>query len=277
MPSRMPNWKMRANALVDGMPMTRLCRMPSRGSICMMRTSRSTAVGGHHAVGVEQHREVVVLAPALAEIADIAGLEAGVVVAPPVGERDAPAPACRQRGKARVLGGGESPRRWCRSAHRHGSGSPTPRAASPASSGSSMAGDALGRLVADAQQDRGRRGDRLVAAHAAGRRHDRRHRIARKAHDQEADGRVPEPDHVPGQRHARTARPERDRRMPKPPGESATTASQISPAMVSPTARKNTHRPPGGQGRRARRSRPRRGGSVRACRGFACLFRLPRI
>ncbi len=79
MPSRMPNWKMRANALADGMPMTRLCRMPMRGSICMTRTSRSTSVGGHHAVGVEHHREVVVLAPALAEVADVAGLEAGVV------------------------------------------------------------------------------------------------------------------------------------------------------------------------------------------------------
>ena len=40
MPSRMPNWKMRANALVDGKPTTRLCRMPSLRSICMMRTIR---------------------------------------------------------------------------------------------------------------------------------------------------------------------------------------------------------------------------------------------
>ena len=40
MPSRMPNWNTRANALVDGMPTTRLCLMPSFGSICMMRTMR---------------------------------------------------------------------------------------------------------------------------------------------------------------------------------------------------------------------------------------------
>ena len=43
MPSRMPNWKMRANALVEGRPTTRPCRMPSRGSACMMRTSRRIA------------------------------------------------------------------------------------------------------------------------------------------------------------------------------------------------------------------------------------------
>jgi hypothetical protein len=41
--SRMPNWNRRANALIAGMPMTRLCRMPSRGATCMMRTSRNTA------------------------------------------------------------------------------------------------------------------------------------------------------------------------------------------------------------------------------------------
>ena len=35
-------------------------------------------VGGHDAVGVEHDRELVVLAPALAEVADVAGLEAGV-------------------------------------------------------------------------------------------------------------------------------------------------------------------------------------------------------
>ena len=37
-------------------------------------------------------------------------------------------------------------------------------------------------------------------AHAAGNRRDGRDRVAREAHDQKADGRVPETDHVPGQR-----------------------------------------------------------------------------
>ena len=45
------------------------------------------------------------------------------------------------------------------------------------------------RLVADAHQDRGRGGDRLVAADARRGRHHGRDRIARKAHDQKADGR----------------------------------------------------------------------------------------
>ena len=34
--------------------------------------------GGHEAVGVQRDREFVCVAPALAEIADIAGLEAGI-------------------------------------------------------------------------------------------------------------------------------------------------------------------------------------------------------
>ena len=100
MPSRMPNWKMRANALVDGRPTTRPCRMPSLGSACMMRTSRRIAAAGHEAVGVERDREFVLVAPALAEVADVAGLEAGVDLAPPVGDRDAAAPSLGQRAEA---------------------------------------------------------------------------------------------------------------------------------------------------------------------------------
>ena len=35
-------------------------------------------VGGHETVGVERHREIVLAAPALAEITDVAGLVAGI-------------------------------------------------------------------------------------------------------------------------------------------------------------------------------------------------------
>src|SRR5258708_4133936 len=63
-------------------------------------------VDGHHAVGVEHDCEVVILAPALTKVADIAGLEPDIFLAPAVGERDPSAP-CRQRRKARVLGGGD--------------------------------------------------------------------------------------------------------------------------------------------------------------------------
>ena len=41
MPWRMPNWKMRAKALAEGMPTTRLCRMPIFGCACIMRVSRT--------------------------------------------------------------------------------------------------------------------------------------------------------------------------------------------------------------------------------------------
>jgi hypothetical protein len=42
----MPNWKMRAKALVDGMPTTKPCRMPISGETCMMRTMRRIADAG---------------------------------------------------------------------------------------------------------------------------------------------------------------------------------------------------------------------------------------
>src|SRR5262249_58398509 len=54
-------------------------------------------VDGHHAVGIEHGCEVVILAPALAEVADIAGLESDILLAPAVRERDLPAPCRRQR------------------------------------------------------------------------------------------------------------------------------------------------------------------------------------
>ena len=69
-----------------GAPTTRLCRMPSRGCACMMRTSRTMVVAGHQAVGVERQHEFEVAPQRLAEVAHIAGLEAGVLVAPAVDE-----------------------------------------------------------------------------------------------------------------------------------------------------------------------------------------------
>ncbi len=46
MASRIPNWKMRAKALVEGMPITRPCSNPISGDTCMMRTIRMTAEAG---------------------------------------------------------------------------------------------------------------------------------------------------------------------------------------------------------------------------------------
>src|SRR5262249_16352709 len=52
-------------------------------------------VDGHHAVGVEHDCEVVVLAPALAEVADIASLEPGIFRPTTLGQRNLPAPPRR--------------------------------------------------------------------------------------------------------------------------------------------------------------------------------------
>ena len=80
----------------------------------MMRTSRSTSADGHDAVGVEHDREVMLLAPALAEFADIAGLEAEIVGATAVGQRNPSAPGRGERGKARCPPPLRSSARWCR-------------------------------------------------------------------------------------------------------------------------------------------------------------------
>ena len=221
MPSRMPNWKMRANALVDGMPMTRLCRMPSCGLACMMRTRRSTASAVIRLSASSITREVVLLAPAIAEVADVAGLEAGVDFTAPVGERDAAAPGIGELGEVPALDRGM---REVAGVAQHIEVELLRDAArdKPIDHRRDVADDALRRLVADADQDGGRRHDRLVARDAPGRRRHRRHRIAREAHDDEADGRVPEADHRPRQRHreqhdqqqiagAEAARRQRDR------------------------------------------------------------------
>ena len=76
-------------------------------------------LGGHQAVGVEHQRVVVLIAPAVAEVTDVAGLEAGVHFTPAVGERDAAAPGVGQLGEVPGLDGGDAQGRWCRSGHRH--------------------------------------------------------------------------------------------------------------------------------------------------------------
>ena len=64
-------------------------------------------LGGLERVRVERDGEVVVAAPAGAEIENVAGLEAGVVGAPPVGEFEAALPLRLQRGEARLLDDGD--------------------------------------------------------------------------------------------------------------------------------------------------------------------------
>ena len=57
----------------------------------------------HDAIGIERNGDVMRRAPALAEVLDITGLEAGIVAAPPVGDRNAALPCRRKFGKARVF------------------------------------------------------------------------------------------------------------------------------------------------------------------------------
>jgi hypothetical protein len=63
-----------------------------------------------------------------------------------------------------------------------------------------IADHARRRFVANADHQCDRSRDRLVAADAGGRRRDDRGGIAGKAHDDEADRRIPEADHRPRQR-----------------------------------------------------------------------------
>ena len=63
-------------------------------------------IGGHQAVGVQRQGEVMLLAPAVAEVADVAGLEAGIHFAAAIGERNAAAPGVRQLREMPALDGG---------------------------------------------------------------------------------------------------------------------------------------------------------------------------
>ena len=156
-------------------------------------------LGGHEAVGVERDGKFVQMPPALAEIADVAGLETGVDLAPPVGEGDQPIPRGAECGDLRRF-----VRRDLRVAGvaQHIEMEPIAHARrdEAAHQRLQVADHPLGHFVADADDDRGRDRDRLVPADAGGRRKHHGGRIARKAHDEEADAGVPEPDHRPRQR-----------------------------------------------------------------------------
>ncbi len=156
----------------------------------------------HEAVGIERDRKFVLCAPALAEVADIAGLETGILLAAAIGDANAAAPRGCERSELLVFGG------------RHGGIAGVAQDVDMKAIGITRGRDAgehrleiadhaVRQFVADAEKQRGRGGDRLVALDARGRRVDRAERVARKAHDEEADDRVPEADHGPGQCHGK--------------------------------------------------------------------------
>ena len=76
MPSRMPNWNSRANALADGSPIDQRLQDAERRVRLHDPHKAQHGLRAHEAVGVERDGEFVIGAPALAEVADVAGLEA---------------------------------------------------------------------------------------------------------------------------------------------------------------------------------------------------------
>ena len=171
--------------------------MPSLGSDLDHAHHSHDRGGRHEAVGVERDGEFVLAAPALAEVPEIAGLEAGVDGAAAVGDRHAAAPLRGERGEAAILQRRDvvlaGVAQDVEVERARGSGG-----VDLAHHGVEIADHPVRRLVADEDRDRGRGGDRLVAAQARDRRQHGRDRIAGEPHDEEADGRVPEPDHRPG-------------------------------------------------------------------------------
>ncbi len=115
------------------------------------------------AVGIERDREFVVVTPALAEVADVAGLEPGIDLAQPVRDADAAIPILGHRPEQRRLGGGDL---WIGRVAQD----VEVEAAALAARGKvfeqrrEIARDACGRLIADADGDGGRGRDRLVPA-----------------------------------------------------------------------------------------------------------------
>ena len=150
----------------------------------------------NEAVGVEGHGEVMRRAPAQAEIPDIAGLEAGIVVTPAIRDRDAAAPFLGEVRKAALLS-----RRYDEVACVAQRIEMKMRAdrGEAVKHGREIADDPRGVFIADAGQQGNRCGDRLVATNALRCRRDGRDRVPGEPQDQKPDGGVPESDDGPGQ------------------------------------------------------------------------------
>ena len=99
----MPNWKMRANRLVDGSPTISPCKDAELWIDLHDTDEPDDRVCGHEAVGIERDRELVTVPPAFAEISDVAGLEAAVHGTLPVADGDPIAPRCDQFREERLF------------------------------------------------------------------------------------------------------------------------------------------------------------------------------
>src|SRR5438477_451326 len=77
-----------------------------RSSSGKTRTSKPAAgVSRHEAVGIERDREIMLAAPAFAEVADIAGLVGRIELTTPVGDCHPAAPARSQGGEGCLFAG----------------------------------------------------------------------------------------------------------------------------------------------------------------------------
>ena len=156
----------------------------------------------HRTVGIEHDRKLVPAAPALAEIPDVSCFVSDIAGASTILHMDAAMPGSRQGCKARLLRHGDIGRAGiAKDVHTKMLGARDSR--EPLEHRLDEARDAFGRLVADAQKDGGGSGDGLIAPHAGSNRQRCCDRVARKAHDQKPDRRIPEADREPGHSHCK--------------------------------------------------------------------------
>ena len=141
----------------------------------------------------------MIVAPALEEIADVAGLETRAGLAPAVGHGKTVLPCLRECSERFFLGNRQvGPAGVAQ--HIDMEARADPSACEIVHHGNKVADDPFGWLVAHAHHDRGRGDDRLRRECRSGLRHHGRGRITRPAHDDEADGGVPETDDEPRRR-----------------------------------------------------------------------------
>ena len=115
MPWRMPNWKMRAKALRRGRADDEALQDADARMRLHDAHEAQDRLARHQAVGVERQHQVVVRAPALAEIAQVAGLEAGVVGAAAIDDALRLGDVAPPGGDGGLLGRGDLRDSTCRS------------------------------------------------------------------------------------------------------------------------------------------------------------------
>ncbi len=142
----------------DGTPTTRLCRMPSLGCACMMRTRRTIGVAGHQAVGVERQHEVEVAPQRSQKSRTLPALKPVLLGAAAIDDALRIADVAPPGGDGRLLGGGDRRARWCRSGRNRRSASPSPVASTLAFTvrrrRKARAGSSLRRVIRTAVRSR---------------------------------------------------------------------------------------------------------------------------